>query len=834
MKKETSRWLNVLFCWLASTSVFSTWADDTNTVVSAQQLASERQLVQKWMQATNNTPQMQASLRALLDWNARGLTIDAFRQAHNLPAVAPTPQQLSAERQLLQKWLQSTNNTPQMQASLRAMLDWNARGLTIDAFRQAHNLPAVAPQSAASAAGATIFGGHNNLISQPLKPQAVIEGAHDRLVDDRSFIKQPTPPTSANGRIAEVQNIQEMPPPSLVKPRTTSIVAIESEKEGGMQKQFTPANQNSYPITGGHIPPPTATAAKGKATEVIYDATDWGASAHLQPQNLKTIAQISAGEEHRSAIPTPAKGNVAEVIYDANNWTPAVSSQAQTLKVSQVVKDTEQQRVQQPKVAAVWEAEGSSVNRNTTAGKKVYTGPPLNQSVFDANRDVGLELAVQQREEDLQKKLGRALTSDEMMRLYKEVEQSRASMASTAPPVGILGHTETALIPAPNLAEPAVDSQRARGTLTPAPGANLGTVYGEGPNAPSRSIGGKGTAVGAALGTIYGEGPGAQPREIGGKGEFYRQKFNQTTDAKGQRVQALMEGAQDQIKTPLTPTHQAINNQDQLVNRIGAPLTPKPQAINNQEVRDQFVNRIGAPMTPIQQAINNDQVKDQMVNRIGAPLTPATPPPPAAMVPGATYHTPPPGYRGSDVIQNQVPNRVAVHTPPPTRSVTDVAMVRPTRPTTDVIVTRTNSSQMIMIDAFCPKHHIKYGGQVRPGETIECPLCKKEKIGDSNVAKPPVRPSGNTSSVNSSAGQFAMIDAFCPKHHIKYGGQVRPGQTIECPMCKAEKSQVASTSKPATTTMAPGTSVHTPPPNPSVPNKPNNNQLPNYGPNFIR
>ena len=32
--------------------------------------------------------------------------------------------------------------------------------------------------------------------------------------------------------------------------------------------------------------------------------------------------------------------------------------------------------------------------------------------------------------------------------------------------------------------------------------AALGTVYGEGPNAPLRSIGGKGTAVGAALGTI--------------------------------------------------------------------------------------------------------------------------------------------------------------------------------------------------------------------------------------------------------------------------------------------------------------------------------------------
>ena len=31
----------------------------------------------------------------------------------------------------------------------------------------------------------------------------------------------------------------------------------------------------------------------------------------------------------------------------------------------------------------------------------------------------------------------------------------------------------------------------------------------------------------------------------------------------------------------------------------------------------------------------------------------------AAMVPGVSYHMPPPGYRGSDMIQNPVPNWVA-------------------------------------------------------------------------------------------------------------------------------------------------------------------------------
>ena len=76
-----------------------------------------------------------------------------------------------------------------------------------------------------------------------------------------------------------------------------------------------------------------------------------------------------------------------------------------------------------------------------------------------------------------------------------------------------------------------------------------------------------------------------------------------------------------------------------------------------------------------------------------------------------------------------------------------------------------------------------------------------------------------------------MVDAFCPKHHIKYGGQVRPGEKIECPMCKTEKGQTLN--KPVTPTPAP-VSIHTPPPNPSRPNKPDNNQLPNYGSNFIR
>jgi len=185
----------------------------------------------------------------LLCWVATAALFSALAAGKN---TVVSDQQLAAERELLQEWLQGTNNTPPMQASLREMLDLNARGVTIDAFRQAHHLPAQATsssQSAASAAGDAIFGGGHKLESPPLKPQAFAEGAHEGLSDDRSLIRQFTPPTpastSAKGHIDGVQNIQEFPPSSLVRPRATSIGASDIGKEVPMQKQFTPANQNS-------------------------------------------------------------------------------------------------------------------------------------------------------------------------------------------------------------------------------------------------------------------------------------------------------------------------------------------------------------------------------------------------------------------------------------------------------------------------------------------------------------------------------------------------------------------------------------------------------------
>jgi len=127
----------------------------------------------------------------------------------------------------------------------------------------------------------------------------------------------------------------------------------------------------------------------------------------------------------------------------------------------------------------------------------------------------------------------------------------------------------------------------------------------------------------------------------------------------------------------------------------------------------------------------NSEVSDHIR---GAALAPAAQP--APMVPGVSYHTPPPGYRGPDVIQNAVPSGVTVHTPPPPKPVIGDKCgtgdgyrrldASPPRPAANTVPVRSAVAQLITVDAFCPKHG-KYGGQVRPGEKLECPLCKAEK-----------------------------------------------------------------------------------------------------------
>jgi hypothetical protein len=88
-----------------------------------------------------------------------------------------------------------------------------------------------------------------------------------------------------------------------------------------------------------------------------------------------------------------------------------------------------------------------------------------------------------------------------------------------------------------------------------------------------------------------------------------------------------------------------------------------------------------------------------------------------------------------------------------------------------------------LFDAFCPKHRIKYGGEI--GKVKGCPRCEAEK--------------------------YQMWDAACPRHG-KYGGQ---GPVTGCPRCREEMSAIAEGIKspgPRTPAGRPGETIHTPPP----------------------
>lgn len=74
-----------------------------------------------------------------------------------------------------------------------------------------------------------------------------------------------------------------------------------------------------------------------------------------------------------------------------------------------------------------------------------------------------------------------------------------------------------------------------------------------------------------------------------------------------------------------------------------------------------------------------------------------------------------------------------------------------------------SAGDMTLIDAFCPKHRIKYGGLVK--DNPKCPKCEAEA---------------------QSPGTQGLFDAFCPVHRIKYGGEI--GKVKGCPLCLAQEA----------------------------------------------
>lgn len=289
-------------------------------------------------------------------------------------------------------------------------------------------------------------------------------------------------------------------------------------------------------------------------------------------------------------------------------------------------------------------------------------------------------------------------------------------------------------------------------------------------------------------------------KEIGGKGEFVLQQLQKDQDVNRVRLSQMTEAPAARGKS-LAPADVAILDRVRVDREI---FNPRPDALAPTTTR---------PMTP-----------------------------------GVSYHTPPPGYRGSDVLQQRPTPVASVHTPPPKPATTTVAI----KPAPQIMMVDSfcpkhgkyggqykvgekvecpqckaekgkpvapSKPQIMMVDAFCPKHG-PYGGQYKVGEKVECQKCKADKLQALTASSRPApatvhmlppkpaetaRPGIQPAQLKPAAPpQIAMVDAFCPKHKIKYGGQLRPGDKLECPKCKAEKLHAAVTT------------VHTPPPKPAV------------------
>ncbi len=284
--------------------------------------------------------------------------------------------------------------------------------------------------------------------------------------------------------------------------------------------------------------------------------------------------------------------------------------------------------------------------------------------------------------------------------------------------------------------------------------------------------GGKGTAY-------------PQNKVLGGKGEFYRQQME--ADQQRLKEQASHRAPQ----TALTPLRSKDSDMAHVRNTALTPAVAVKPALQIMMV-DSFCPKHGkyGGQYKVGEKVECPRCKADKAQSVAAagrpPLTIHTPPPkPAAPAAPAkpqimmvdSFCLKHGAYGG----QYRVGEKVECPRCKAERAAAAAAGNKPLIGST-IAPPKPASSQLAMVDAFCPKHKLKYGGQVHPGEKLECPKCKAERgqAATATVHTPPPKPA---------APQVALVDAFCPKHKIKYGGQVRPGEKIECPKCKEEKNK---------------------------------------------
>lgn len=549
---------------------------------------------------------------------------------------------LAVERQSLQKILNNPGTDAETKALVREMLDWNAQGRTFADFQRLKGLKPAAPaqSSAANAAGNAIFGGgHKAGGSEP------ITGGH---IPAPKHVQRITVAGEEGGMTAA---------PGLIRNKytTDNLQTLAENKATGFREVLP---------------------AKSKVA-VVGDPDTF--ESRLKPRAVKEITHINEGA---GASADDMRAAAVKATVRRGDGAGAGAAAAQALPALRPA-DSAGGHIPPPVTPAVHLA-------------RVGAGTRLDDMAANAAREA------------------KSVVKKDVAAWIEDAHFGPAKTMQARPAATLIGAGDVAAGRAV-AAKPAVGVWAEANTARKQPLTAEKKVY----TGPDKEIGGKGDAY-------------TKKYETDGKGEFVRQQLQKEQDANRARMAQMTEAPSARGKVLDSADRAEINRSHGFA---AERFNPMPDAL--------------APTTP------------------------------RVMLPGVSYHTPPPGYRGPDVLQRPPTPVASVHTPPPKPAATTVA-IKP-------------APQIMMVDSFCPKHG-KYGGQYKAGEKVECPQCKADKARPATTPRP----------------QIMMVDSFCPKHG-PYGGQYKAGEKVECPKCKSEKVQAATAvSRPAPV------AAHTPPPKPAA------------------
>ena len=662
---------------------------------------------------------------------------------------------LATERQALQEILNNPQTDTETKALVREMLDWNARGRTFADFQKSHLPPVAAAQqhSAASAAGDAIFGGHAEASAHAVAAPPPITGGHipapsaprrsngageggGMPLAAREHILQGTAEgaglrDAAQARSTGLRDALPLPMPQLSSGPIPAPSALQPVAGAGLRDGMQSATDRQPVVAREHV---LGTLAEGAALK------DGPASAR--------VVSLARGQELRDSL----KDGVAN------------SADAHRAGVP----------VKQPGVAAWGEPDTFATPRLQPRGEKALAQQTQGaaQSALPAKNEA----------------------------VAAWVEDAHFGPIKPMQPL----QTKSLLQQGETAAGRAMPAKPAVGVWT---------------EASARSMEKK----------VY-TGP---PLEAGGKGEFYRQQME--AEQRRSKEQSLISAQQrnltpmrsmdgdvvhvrDTALTPMTvkpaPAQPGVSVHTPPPKPAAPAAPPKPQIM----MVDSFCAKHGkyGGQYKVGEKVECPQCKAEKAQSVagGKPAapptyahTPPTPPPPKPAAPPKPQimmvdalcpkHGP---YGGQYKVGEKVEcprckaekaAAAAANNKPLVGTIGAPDAVKrqdilPPRPSGNMVAVKPAAPPSIaMVDAFCPKHKIKYGGQVHPGEKLECPRCKAEREQNSKPAPVAVQ----TPPKPAAPPAIAMIDAFCPKHKIKYGGQVRPGEKLECPKCKEEKNK---------------------------------------------